>query len=374
MASLNPLDPLLPGDRIAILGGGQLGRMLAISAARLGLRVTVLDPDPAAPAAQVADHIAAPFDDADALARLSREARRITLEFENVPLPALEQLEALACEGGAPLLPSSRSLRIAADRFEEKRTIADLGLSVAPHRAVDTASDLVAARAELDDVILKTRRLGYDGKGQRTLAARMSPDEAEAARVELGGTDLIAEARLTLDAEVSVIAVRGVNGDAITFDPARNVHENGILRASSVPARLGSLEDQAREAALSIVHALKHVGAMGVEFFVSNGRLVVNEIAPRVHNSGHWTEAVCPVDQFEAHMRAVAGLPLGTGKRFADAEMTNLLGFEANDLAALARDPGTRIYLYGKREAREGRKMGHTTRVVPRSTNPSDQA
>ena len=358
-------DALSPGSTVAILGGGQLGRMLAMAAARLALRTIVLDPDPAAPAAQVANtHLALPFDDADALDGLSRHADRITLEFENVPVSALEQLEQRAKEGGAPLLPGSRSLRVAADRLEEKRLIAALGFAVAPHEAVDGANDLVRARDALGDVILKTRRLGYDGKGQQSLSAGQRPDEAEHARISLGGTDLIAEARLPLDAELSVIAVRGMDGTAIAFDAARNVHENGILRRSTVPAGLGPLEGDAREAALAIAASLDHVGALGVEFFVSNGSLVVNEIAPRVHNSGHWTEAVCPIDQFEAHMRAVAGLPLGDARRTADADMRNLLGSEGNDLASLAREPGARLHLYGKREAREGRKMGHITRVL----------
>ena len=355
---------LRPGDRIAILGGGQLGRMLAMAGARLGLRTIVLDPDPQAPAAQVANkHIAAPFDDASALDDLSARAARITLEFENVPVSALERLEALARQGGAPLLPGSRSVRVAADRLEEKRTIRDLGLSVAPHRAVDGADDLRDARS-LGDLILKTRRLGYDGKGQRTIPAAMSDGDAEEARLALGGTDLIAEQRMALDAELSVIAVRGADGRAIAFDPARNVHESGILRRSTVPADLGALEGKAREAAFRIAQALGHVGALGVEFFVSDNALMVNEIAPRVHNSGHWTEAVCAIDQFEAHMRAVAGLPLGDGSRHADARMENLLGHEADDLAALAADPDARLHLYGKREAREGRKMGHITRIL----------
>ena len=358
------LPPLRPGDTVAILGGGQLGRMLAMGAARLGLRTIVLDPDPHAPAAQVANaHRAAPFDDVDALDDLSARAARITLEFENVPFAALERLEALAEGGGAPLLPGSRSLRIAADRIEEKRTIGALGLAVAPHRAVDGADDLRAAR-QWGDLILKTRRLGYDGKGQRPIPAAIGDREADEARLALGGTDLIAEQRLPLDAELSVIAVRGTDGRTIAFDPARNVHENGILRRSTVPADLGALEREAHEAALRIANALGHVGALGVEFFVSDGALVVNEIAPRVHNSGHWTEAVCSIDQFEAHMRAVAGLPLGEGARHADARMENLLGHEADDLVALAADPDVRLHLYGKREAREGRKMGHVTRIL----------
>ena len=363
-AAAATLAPLRPGDTVAILGGGQLGRMLAMAAARLALRTVVLDPDPDAPAAQVATrHVVAPFDDAGALDDLSRGADRITLEFENVPVAALERLERLAEAGGAPLLPGSHSLRVAADRLEEKRAVAALGLPVAPHRAIDRADDLPAAREALGAVVLKTRRLGYDGKGQMRLPAAMPADEADTAREALGGTGLIAEALLALDAELSVIAVRGANGTAIAFDAARNVHENGILRRSTVPARMDPFEGQAREAALAIAHALGHVGALGVEFFVSGGALVVNEIAPRVHNSGHWTEAVCPIDQFEAHMRAVAALPLGDGARRADAVMENLLGPEASDLAALAADPAVRLHLYGKREAREGRKMGHWTRV-----------
>ena len=360
-----PPPPLSPGDTVAMLGGGQLGRMLLMAAARLGLRTVVLDPDPHAPAAQVANrHIARSFDDEGALDELSRIADRITLEFENVPLAALERLEAAARLGGAPLLPSSRSLRVAGDRVEEKRAMEALGLAVAPYRAVDDASDLRRARAALGAVILKTRRMGYDGKGQRPIPLDASADDAERLRAELGGRDLVAERRVALDAELSVVAVRGPDGALIAFDAARNVHENGILRHSTVPAGLGeALEGEARAAALAIAAALDHVGALGVEFFVSGGHLLVNEIAPRVHNSGHWTEAVCAVDQFEAHMRAVSGLPLGDGSRRAAAAMRNLLGEEAGDLAALCADPAVRVHLYGKREARPGRKMGHATRI-----------
>ena len=354
--------PLPPGSTIAMLGGGQLGRMMCMAAARLGYRTVVLDPDPAAPASQVANrHIVAPYDDAAALDALSA-CEAVTYEFENVPAAVAEALG-----GRTRLAPPASALAVSQDRLEEKRAIGAVGLPVAPHFAVDGASDLAEARTLLGAVVLKTRRLGYDGKGQAVLPAEMGGEEAEAARMSLGGSDLIAEARLTLRAECSVIVVRSADGATIAYDPARNVHENGILRRSTVPSGLGTeIEDEARRIAVRIAEGLDYVGAMGVELFVTAEGLVVNEIAPRVHNSGHWTEAACTIDQFEAHIRAVAELPLGDGSRHSDAEMGNLLGEEANDLAALLAEPDVRVHLYGKGEARAGRKMGHWTRITPR--------
>ena len=346
-------DPLPPGATLGILGGGQLGRMLAIAAARLGYRTVVLDPDPHAPAAQVAnEHVVAPYDDEEGLDRLAA-CDAVTYEFENVPAAV-----AATLAGRTRLAPGADALRVAQDRMAEKAAMVRLGLAVAPHRAVDGADDLAAAREALGDVVLKTRRLGYDGKGQRVL--RAGEDGAAALR-DLGGRDLIAEALVPLDAEISLIVVRGADGALASFDPARNVHENGILRSSAVPSGLGeALEGEARRIARTVAEGLGYVGAMGVEMFVSGGGLLVNEIAPRVHNSGHWTEAACPIDQFEAHMRAVAGLPVGDGRRIADAEMGNLLG---DDVAPEGAD--IRVHLYGKSEARAGRKMGHWTRVLP---------
>lgn len=353
-------DPLPPGSTLGILGGGQLGRMLAMAAARLGYRTVVLDPDPDAPASQVASHhVAAKYEDAAALEALAA-CDAVTYEFENVPVAAVEALAERT-----RVAPSARSLRTAQDRRIEKRAIEELGLAVAPWRAVNGWDDLAAARADLGDVILKTARGGYDGKGQRSLASDAPDENAAAALDALGGRHLVAERRVPLDAELSVIAVRGRAEEAIAFDASRNVHENGILRRSAVPAGLGAREQEARDAALRIAEGLGHVGALGVEFFVSSGRLLVNEIAPRVHNSGHWTEAACAIDQFEAHIRAVAGLPLGDGARHSDAVMENLLGDEIERVVAAAADPTVRVHLYGKAETRPGRKMGHWTRIAP---------
>ena len=345
--------PLPPGATLGILGGGQLGRMLAMSAARLGFQTLVVDPDPHAPAAQVANrHLALAFDADEALGALAT-CEAVTTEFENVPASVLEVLAART-----RVAPSAAALAVAQDRLREKRTIEGLGLAVAPYRAVDGADDLTAAREALGDIVLKTRRMGYDGKGQSVL--RAGEDGTNALRA-LGGKDLIAERLVPLDAEISVIVVRDRDGTLVCFDPARNVHEGGILRSSVVPSGLGdALESEGRAAARTLAEGLGYVGAMGVEFFVSAGGLLVNEIAPRVHNSGHWTEAVCPIDQFEAQVRAVMGLPLGDGRRIADAEMGNLLGDERPPEGA-----DVRVHLYGKREARAGRKMGHWTRVVP---------
>lgn len=349
------------GSTVGILGGGQLGRMLCMAAARLGYRTLVVDPNPKAPAAQVASrHVVTRYEDVAAIDALAA-CDVVTYEFENVPVAAVE-----AIAERTRVAPSALSLRTGQDRRLEKGAVETLGLAVAPWWRVDGPEDLAAARADLGDLILKTARGGYDGKGQRTVRADASDDEATEALAALGGVDLVAERRVPLDAEMSVVVVRGRDGTAITFDAARNEHADGILRRSTVPAALGALEDEACAAARRIAESLDHVGALGVEFFVSDGRLLVNEIAPRVHNSGHWTEAACAVDQFEAHIRAVVGLPLGDGSRHSNAAMENLLGDEVERAAALAADPAVRVHLYGKADARPGRKMGHWTRIASR--------
>ena len=361
--------PLPPGSTIGILGGGQLGRMLAMAALRLGYLVAVLDPDHHCPAGACAHVVyGSSYDDERNLRHLSG-AHVVTFEFENVPAASVELLASRT-----RVAPTARALAVAQDRWEEKATIRGLGPAVAPHLAVDSAEDLVRARRELGTIVLKTRRFGYDGYGQRVIAASMDAADAEAMRAELGGTGLVAEKMLPLDAELSVIVVRGRDGRSITFDPARNEHEGGILRRSTVPSGLDdALESEARDAAIRIAEALDYVGAMGVEFFVSDGVLIVNEIAPRVHNSGHWTEAACAIDQFEAHIRAIVGLPLGDGSRHSDAVMENLLGRDIERVPALAADPNARIHLYGKHDVREGRKMGHVTWITPRADASSER-
>jgi 5-(carboxyamino)imidazole ribonucleotide synthase len=352
-------EALAPGAMLGILGGGQLGRMLAMAAARLGYRVHVFDPDPHAPAADLAARFAcAPWDDTGALADFAASAAVVTYEFENVPPASLDAIEALA-----PIRPSRRALATSRDRLEEKAFLRGLGLATAPFAAVDDAASLRAALAEVGTpAILKTRTLGYDGKGQVRLA---STDDAEAALAALRGAPAILEGHVAFEREVSVIAARGLDGSVAAYDPGENVHKGGILATTTVPARLSPAQrSDAVLIAARILNALDYVGVIGVELFVQGHALLVNEIAPRVHNSGHWTELGCAIDQFEQHIRAIAGLPLGDGARHASVEMENLIGPEG-----MARVPdllrsGARLHLYGKAEARPGRKMGHANRIL----------
>jgi 5-(carboxyamino)imidazole ribonucleotide synthase len=354
-------DALRPGATIGILGGGQLGRMLAMAAARLGFHVHVYDPDmgcPAAEVAQVATH--STYDDEQALHAFAVSVDVVTFEFENIPPAALDLIEARV-----PIRPDRRALATSRDRLAEKTFLRDLGLGTAPFAPVDDAAGLrEALRAIGTPAILKTRTLGYDGKGQARI---MAPEDADAALDGMRGAPAILEGFVSFDREVSVIAARGVDGSVAAYDPGENVHEGGILRTTTVPARLSpALRSDAVLAAARILNALDYVGVLGVELFVTRGGLLVNEIAPRVHNSGHWTEAGCLVDQFEQHIRAVAGLPLGNGERHADVVMENLIGSDMDRLPALLRE-NARLHLYGKAETREGRKMGHVTRLAPRS-------
>ncbi|RVT85107.1 5-(carboxyamino)imidazole ribonucleotide synthase [Rhodobacteraceae bacterium CCMM004] len=350
-------DPLAPGATLGILGGGQLGRMLAMAAARLGFATHVFDPDPAAPAAQTASaHTCAAYDDPDALDAFARACDVVTYEFENVPTDALDRIEA-----AVPIRPGREALRISQDRLTEKDWLTDLGLACAPYAAVSGAADLDAALARIGvPAILKTRRFGYDGKGQMRIAAR---EEAAAALAALDGAPAVLEGHVDFTAEISVIGARSAVGAVACYDPGENVHRDGILHTTTVPARIGA--GQAADAVLiagRILNALDYVGVLGVELFVTPGGLVVNEIAPRVHNSGHWTETGCVVDQFEQHVRAVAGWPLGDGRRHANVEMTNLIGADVARLANYAADRDCALHLYGKAEVRPGRKMGHVNR------------
>ncbi|MEM6440305.1 MAG: 5-(carboxyamino)imidazole ribonucleotide synthase [Pseudomonadota bacterium] len=354
--------PLPPGSVIGILGGGQLGRMLALAAARLGLRCQVFAPEADPPAGQVCERVwTAGWDDAAALEAFADAVDAATYEFENVPVATVEALAARV-----PVRPGARSLEAAQDRVAEKAFLRGLALGTAPFAAADDLEGLRAALAEIGaPAVLKTRRMGYDGKGQARIA---DAAEAEAAWRSVGGAPCVLEGFVAFEREVSVVAARGLDGRAIAYDPSENVHEGGILRSSAVPARLDALRaTEARAAAEAILSALGHVGALAVEFFATPGGLLVNEIAPRVHNTGHWTQDACAMDQFEAHMRAVAGWPLGEAARHADAVMTNLLGDEAAQWAEIAADPALRLHLYGKAEARPGRKMGHVNRATPRA-------
>ncbi|NDV01974.1 5-(carboxyamino)imidazole ribonucleotide synthase [Pseudoroseicyclus tamaricis] len=349
--------PLPPGARIGILGGGQLGRMLAMAAGKIGLSPAILDPAPGAPAGQVAPLTVADWADAEALARFAASVDVVTYEFENIPEAALDAIEAVA-----PLHPPRRALAVSQDRLVEKEFLASLGLSTAPFAPVDDAASLQAALERIGTpAILKSRRLGYDGKGQ----ARLSGAEDAASALEaMGGAPAILEGFVEFSCEISVIAARGADGAVAAFDPGENRHEDGILRRTRVPADIRpGLAADAVLLAGRILNALDYVGVLGVELFVTPAGLVVNEIAPRVHNSGHWTQAGCLVDQFEQHIRAVAGWPLGDGTRHSDVEMENLIGDDMERVPRLLSE-GADLHLYGKAQTRPGRKMGHVNRLI----------
>jgi 5-(carboxyamino)imidazole ribonucleotide synthase len=355
------MTPLAAGSTIGIIGGGQLGRMLAMAAARLGYRTLVLEPHGDCPAAQVANRqIVAAYDDAHALAELARDCAVVTYEFENVPVEAARALAA-----DVAVCPPSQALEVAQDRLVEKTTINRLGISTARFRPVDNDDDLAAALAAFGGSgVLKTRRLGYDGKGQRVFRDA-GAQEARGIFAAMGGVALILEELVGFDSEISIIAARGRDGTIVAYDPAENVHRDGILHTSTVPAKAApETITAATNAARRILDGLDYVGVIGVEFFVlPNGGVLVNEIAPRVHNSGHWTEAACAVSQFEQHIRAVAGLPLGDPARHSDCVMENLIGDDVRRAPALLAERDVVLHLYGKAEARPGRKMGHFTRI-----------
>ncbi|EJZ18370.1 5-(carboxyamino)imidazole ribonucleotide synthase [Rhizobium sp. Pop5] len=349
---------------IGIIGGGQLGRMLAIAAARLNFRTIILEPQADCPAAQLANRqIVAAYDDPAALAELAAACDLVTYEFENVPVAAAETLAAQV-----PVYPPAKALEAAQDRLVEKRFLNGCGISTARFHAIDSQADLEAALQDFGGQgVLKTRRLGYDGKGQKVFrSAADSPDGAYAA---LGAVPLILESFVAFKREVSIIAARATDGTVVCFDPAENVHRDGILHTSTVPASIpAATADAARQAAEKILAALNYVGVIGIEFFVlADGSLIANEMAPRVHNSGHWTEAACVVSQFEQHIRAVAGLSLGSGERHSDCVMQNLIGDDILAVPDWLRRPDTLVHLYGKSDWRPGRKMGHVTTVTPKS-------
>jgi 5-(carboxyamino)imidazole ribonucleotide synthase len=354
------MTELAPGSTIGILGGGQLGRMLAVAASRLGFHAHVFDPDPTAPAGQIARLTAAAYDDIAALSAFASSVDVITYEFENIPTAALDALQALR-----PIHPNRRSLATSQDRMAEKDFLNGLGLQTAPYRAVNSAGDLTAALDAIGTpAILKTTRLGYDGKGQARI---MSAADAPMAWDTMQGAPSVLEGFIDFSHEVSVIAARGQDGSVACYDPGENVHAAGILRTTTVPARLSATQrTDAVLIAARILNALDYVGVMGVELFVTPQALIVNEIAPRVHNSGHWTQNGCPVDQFEQHIRAVAGWPLGDGGRHSDVVMENLIGDEIARLPALLRDRHCAVHMYGKAAARAGRKMGHVNRITAR--------
>ncbi|RWP23919.1 5-(carboxyamino)imidazole ribonucleotide synthase [Mesorhizobium sp.] len=352
---------LAAGSTIGIIGGGQLGRMLAMAAARLGYRTVVLEPQPDCPAAQVANRqITAAYDDTAALAELAAVSAVVTYEFENVPVMAASALAVTV-----PVYPPARALEVAQDRVAEKKFLNGIGIPTADFCPVDNDDELTAALKKFDGSgILKTRRMGYDGKGQRVFRNMETGGFAGTCEA-MGNVPLILESFVAFEREISVIAARGMDGSLAAYDPAENVHRSGILHSSTLPARIGSETAAAAQAAAAeILAALDYVGVIGIEFFVlADGALLANEIAPRVHNSGHWTEAACIVSQFEQHIRAVAGLPLGNPGRHFDCVMENLIGDDMLRVPALLAEPDLMLHLYGKAEARPGRKMGHFTRM-----------
>jgi 5-(carboxyamino)imidazole ribonucleotide synthase len=354
--------PLAPGSTIGVLGGGQLGRMLAEAASRLGFDVVVLERDADSPAGRVAVRtLVGAYDDPAALDELARHAGIVTYEFENVPAQAVERLIA----AGVEVAPGLKALAVAQDRIDEKTFLNAAGVPTVAFAGAATAEEAAAAVARIGaPCLMKTRREGYDGKGQRWVE---HVADAGAAFAALGARPVIVEAPAEFVRELSVIAARGRDGATAVYPLGENHHERGVLRRTLAPARASqALVDQAERIAAKVLAGLDYVGVIGIELFeLADGRLLVNEIAPRVHNTGHWTQDGCEVDQFEQHIRAVAGWPLAPVRPIARVEMLNLLGDEVAAWSKYAGEPDSRLHLYGKREAKPGRKMGHVNRVRP---------
>ncbi|MEZ5939470.1 MAG: 5-(carboxyamino)imidazole ribonucleotide synthase [Hyphomonadaceae bacterium] len=350
-----------PGDTIGILGGGQLGRMMAMAAAEMGLDVHIFAPESDSPASRVARKTwTAEWSDAAALKDFAASVKVATIEFENVPTQAVDVI----VDAGTPVRPDSRALATAQDRLAEKTFFRSIGIEPPGFARIDAPGEIEAALKALGGAgILKSRFSGYDGKGQVRLEGAIAPDAAWAG---VGAQRSILEALVPFEREISVVCCRGADGSFTAWDPPENDHAGGVLRTSTFPA-LGPREllDEARALAKKLADELNYVGVLALELFVTrDGRLLANEFAPRVHNSGHWTSDACATGQFEQHIRAVCGWPLGDVTRHADGEMINLLGDDWRTWeTALAE--GAKLHLYGKRRAADGRKMGHVTRLRP---------
>jgi len=352
-------DKILPGSTLGMLGGGQLGRMFTIAARTMGYEVIVLDPDTESPAAKLAsDHVCADYADQTALDYIAKTCDAVTTEFENVPASTLDAL-AKTC----PVRPGAQAVTITQDRIHEKNFLKDNAFPTAPFAVIHSLEDLQNSISKIGTpAILKVSRFGYDGKGQFGINA---VSDIEKGWQTLQGEACILEQRMPLDIEVSVVLARGLEGEVMTYPVAENIHESGILDVSVVPARIDkTLETKVIDMAKQIAVALDYVGVMAVEFFISNGELLVNEIAPRPHNSGHYTLDACMTDQFEQQVRAVCGLPLGETTLLSPVVMINMLGDIWHDGHApkwqkLLNQPNVKLHLYGKQEARPGRKMGH---------------
>ncbi|SDF51772.1 5-(carboxyamino)imidazole ribonucleotide synthase [Limimonas halophila] len=363
-------DPLPPGSTIGILGGGQLGRMSAMAAAQLGYRVHVYAPQADSPASHVAPRTTvAPYDDAGALTSFAADVDVVTCEFENVPAATAETLE----NQGALLRPRPGILAACQHRRREKDTLHELGVPTAPYAAVHGADDLISALDAIGrPAVLKAARMGYDGKGQ--VAIEAGTDTA-AAWEAMSGTapepEGVLEGMVDFALEVSVVVARGVDGTTAAYVPVENRHPGHVLARTVAPAPVGpAVAERADAIARRIAVGLDLVGVMGVEMFVTkDGEVLVNELAPRPHNSGHWTLDACPASQFEQHVRAVTGLPLAPAQRHSDAVMDNLLGHDADRWREIVHEPNARLHLYGKAEVRPGRKMGHVTRLAPKGAH-----
>jgi len=353
---------LKPGDTIGILGGGQLGRMLALAAARLGLNCQIYAPDPDSPAFDVVRNATcAEYADVEALEMFANDVDIITYEFENIPAST-----AMLLARRRPVLPSTSVLEITQDRLAEKDFVTSRGLQTARYAAVSSLEELEQAVERIGlPAVIKTRRFGYDGKGQAIIRDR---ENLDAIWTGLSTRSAILEAFVPFEREVSVVTARGADGQVVSYDVTENEHKHHILKHSFVPARIPeALAAKAREMAETLAREMDYVGVLAVEMFVvPNGEgqhLLVNEIAPRVHNSGHWTLDGCSVSQFEQHIRAIAGWPLAQPVRYGDVTMTNLIGDEVEDFSRWLSMPGATVHLYGKDKARPGRKMGHVTEV-----------
>lgn len=356
--------PLPPGKTIGILGGGQLGRMLSVAAGKLGLKTHIYCPDEDSPAFAVSNtHTLADYEDTDALTRFAKSVDVITYEFENIPYETLQALSAQI-----PIYPDPDILKITQDRLHEKSFLNTLGILTTPFADVTSKADLETGFASVGpDVILKTRRLGYDGKGQSRVK---SLKEAHAAWDGVNKVDSLLEKFVPFTCEISVITARNIEGKIACYDPGLNIHANHILDETHIPCN--AAQNTVHDAILTasrIVRELDYIGVMGVEFFIveeaGQEKLYVNEIAPRVHNSGHWTMDACLTDQFEQHIRAVAGWPLGSTERHSDVVMKNLIGHDVENWAEFCKQPHSALHLYGKKEMRAGRKMGHVNTIKP---------
>jgi 5-(carboxyamino)imidazole ribonucleotide synthase len=352
-----PDKPILPGAPLGILGGGQLGRMFTIAARTMGYQVMVLDPDPQSPAGQMADvHLQTGYDDHGALKNMGAACAAITTEFENVPASSLIELSRY-CR----VAPNADAVAIVQDRSQEKSWLRDNGFATAPFALIDHADALEHAAAEIGfPAILKVSRFGYDGKGQYRLG---SSEDLKAVFAQLKCVPCVLEGLVEFDCEISVVLARNDAGECVCFPAGENRHQHGILDMTIVPARVAAeLAAEAQDQARAVAEKLGYVGTLGVEFFVSNRRLLINEIAPRPHNSGHYTLDACVTDQFEQQVRALCGLPLGDARLLTPVVMVNLLGDvwqPEPDWMALLVHPNIRLHLYGKTEPRPGRKMGH---------------